>query len=78
MQASCVHGGAITAALDNACGWCIGIHPQHANGTSMATLDLRVDFIRGAVPELDIMVMAECNLSRKIGPTPRRLHPRRQ
>jgi len=59
-QASCVHGGAITATLDNACGWCIRTHSQYENGTSMATLDLRVDFIRPAVPELDIMVMAEC------------------
>jgi acyl-coenzyme A thioesterase PaaI-like protein len=54
-----VHGGAITATLDNACGWCIGAHPEYENRTSMATQDLRVDFIRPAVPELDIMVVAE-------------------
>ena len=59
-QARRVHGGAITATLDNARGWCIRTHSQYENGTSMATLDLRADFIRPAVPELDIMVMAEC------------------
>ena len=49
-QARHVHG-AITATLDNACGWCIRTHSQYENDTSMATLDLRVDFIRPAVPE---------------------------
>jgi uncharacterized protein (TIGR00369 family) len=59
-QAGCVHGGAITATLDNACGWSIRAHSQYEDVTSMATLNLRVDFIRPAVPEMDIMVMAEC------------------
>ena len=36
-----IHGGAITAILDNACGWAVRNHPDWDSESSMATLDLR-------------------------------------
>lgn len=55
-----IHGGVITATLDNASGWCIRTHPDWQDGIGMATLDLRIDYMRPATPNEDLMVMAEC------------------
>lgn len=54
-----MHGGVITAALDNASGWSIRTHPE-CGGESMATLDLRIDYMRPARPHEDLLVEAEC------------------
>ena len=62
-----LHGGAITAMLDHACGMAVGtalgviVTDQTArNTTSYATLDLRVDYMKAARPEADVWVAGEC------------------
>jgi uncharacterized protein (TIGR00369 family) len=55
-----IHGGVITATLDNASGWCVRLHEDYTEGMSMATLDLRIDYMKPATPHVDLMVMAEC------------------
>lgn len=55
-----IHGGVITAVLDNASGMAvprIGLSPEQR---AIATLDLRIDYMRPATPEKDLMVSAEC------------------
>ena len=53
-----VHGGVITALLDNLCG--ISIATALTEFKSMATLDLRIDYMRPATKGLDIIGEAEC------------------
>jgi uncharacterized protein (TIGR00369 family) len=55
-----IHGGVITALLDNACGWAIRCHSAWHDEQSMATLDLRIDYMRPAEPEIDLFAEAEC------------------
>ena len=55
-----IHGGVITAVLDNASGWSVRVSEHWTEGTSMATLDLRIDYMKPARPNEDLMVMAEC------------------
>jgi len=55
-----IHGGAITAILDNACGWAVRNHPDWDSESSMATLDLRIDYMEPAIPHLDVLVRSEC------------------
>jgi len=62
-----IHGGVITATLDNASGWAVRCHEEWTVGMSMATLDLRIDYMRPAVPNEDLVVQAECyRLTRNI------------
>lgn len=54
-----VHGGVLTALLDNACG--IAVRPADSQtAISMATLDLRIDYLGAAVPHQDILAHAVC------------------
>jgi uncharacterized protein (TIGR00369 family) len=53
-----VHGGVITAMLDQACGMAIGSALDTPMG--MATLDLRIDYMKPATPREDILVESEC------------------
>lgn len=53
-----VHGGVITALLDNACGIAVG--SKTAMNGQIATLDLRIDYMKSATPDQDIMAFAEC------------------
>jgi uncharacterized protein (TIGR00369 family) len=55
-----VHGGVLTALLDNACG--MAVRPPHSdqNAVSMATLDLRIDYMGAAEPHKDIFAEAIC------------------
>jgi uncharacterized protein (TIGR00369 family) len=53
-----VHGGVITAMLDQACGMAIGSALDTPMG--MATLDLRIDYMKPATPREDILIESEC------------------
>jgi uncharacterized protein (TIGR00369 family) len=55
-----IHGGVITALLDNASGWAVRGDADWTPESSMATLDLRIDYMRSAVPNMDLIADAEC------------------
>jgi uncharacterized protein (TIGR00369 family) len=54
-----VHGGVLTALLDNACGLAVRPVESH-DAISMATLDLRIDYLAAAEPHRDILAHAVC------------------
>lgn len=53
-----LHGGVITTFLDTLCG--LVVMSSVSEGTPIATLDLRIDYLRPAVPGHEIMGSAEC------------------
>lgn len=53
-----VHGGVITALLDTLCG--LATMTSVPEGTALATLDLRIDYLRPAKPNERIHATAEC------------------
>jgi uncharacterized protein (TIGR00369 family) len=53
-----VHSGVITALLDTLCG--LVVMASVPEGTPLATLDLRIDYLRPATPEETIRAHAEC------------------
>lgn len=54
-----VHGGVLTALLDNTCG--MAVRPEaEAEPVAMATLDLRIDYMGAAEPHQDILAEAVC------------------
>ncbi len=55
-----IHGGVITAVLDNASGWCVRMNEKWVEGNSMATLDMRIDYMKPATPHEDLLVSAHC------------------
>jgi len=58
-----IHGGVITALLDNASGMAVRSDPDGADigeERSMATLDLRIDYMRPAQPRQDLYCDAHC------------------
>jgi uncharacterized protein (TIGR00369 family) len=53
-----LHGGAITALLDAACGLAVCV--RLAEPIPIATLDLRIDYLRPATPTQEVRARAEC------------------
>jgi uncharacterized protein (TIGR00369 family) len=54
-----IHGGAISALMDTSGGAAVLCHPTQAAGT--ATMDLRIDYMRAAVPGQRITARAVCH-----------------
>lgn len=60
-----LHGGVITTLIDNASG--LSIYSLLEQAEAIATLDLRIDYLRPATPGLPVYCMAECyRLGRQI------------
>lgn len=55
-----IHGGVLTALLDNTCGMAVRPPGSEQGGVSMATLDLRIDYMGAAEPHRDIYAEAVC------------------
>lgn len=53
-----IAGGAVTTLLDHTCGQ--AVFTALTEPTSVATLDLRIDYMRRAEPGLDVLVAAHC------------------
>ena len=53
-----VHGGVITTVLDTVAG--LAAFSAVDKGISVATLDLRIDYLKPAMPEMPIFGYAEC------------------
>ncbi len=55
-----IHGGAITALLDNAAGMVARPREMHRDVAAIATLDMRIDYMGAAPPGEDVHARAHC------------------
>jgi uncharacterized protein (TIGR00369 family) len=55
-----IHGGAITALLDNAAGFVVRAPATDRTQIAIATLDLRIDYMGPATPGRDVIARATC------------------
>jgi uncharacterized protein (TIGR00369 family) len=53
-----LHGGAISSLLDGTCG--VAVFMKMGSPSPIATLDLRIDYLRPATPDQDVTCKAEC------------------
>jgi len=60
-----IHGGVITSLIDSSCG--LAVFAALPRMEAIATLDLRIDYMKPAQPKLDIYAFSECyKLTRQI------------
>ncbi|WP_140985395.1 PaaI family thioesterase [Asticcacaulis tiandongensis] len=61
-----IAGGVVTALLDHGCG--LAVWDAVGEFKPIATMDLRIDYMRPATPELDLIITASCyKLTRSVG-----------
>ncbi|WP_298326942.1 PaaI family thioesterase [Asticcacaulis sp.] len=61
-----IAGGAVTALLDHACG--MAVWDELNEYKPIATMDLRIDYMRPAQPNRDLFILAKCyKLTRSVG-----------
>lgn len=53
-----IAGGVVTAVLDHVCG--MAVWDELDEFKPIATLDLRIDYMRPAIPDRDLIVTAKC------------------
>ncbi len=58
IETGVLHGGAVTTLIDSVCG--LAVISGLAEPCRIATLDLRIDYLRPATPEEPVVARAEC------------------